>query len=916
MKQTTVLYRTYETALAARKAYADAAASGKGIDRLPWFTPAEMSGHGTLGCDITTPTAHLADLWELWGDGRRLVSDAERSLLLADLLRDHARFPFSVDSARLFSRFIGYQAGVPLFEEMVAAPDGERAERYGLKEAENDVFALVRAYYERLALTEAVESGCAAAALAETAPLEEVIVAERLDAIPALQAFIEGARRCLVMKDDAVISAEGDRESLFSFPAGAGAVAQSVLAHIEDEPSCGHRVLVACADPHDMFARCAPMLARRGYETALVRSVSFDETAFGRAVRSVEAIMEGDAHAVQLATDFAYGVFSGMTAAEARKLNARLRENRALGAEGAYSLVREASPSFAAIESLLQRTDDAEAERTLLLDALGSASFLTADDRATEERMLDAYIALRSRARALGIDVAVVREQARGLRVPLSLASSGYDPCAASVRFVGLDALERLAPDEFDTVVLVDLTDDEIDTASSHSTLDALAHRIGLPPYPSQVERLRNGFEHARRAAKGVFVCVMPLRDRAFEPTYPAFTLDEYVSALADREGMAADPRDDDWFRFPKSLVEAAMKLGEDDLLSAIGGRFGATEGTVALDPVVRGTLKHANMMTSLKTVDEAGSPLPILSPSAIEAYLHCPYRWFATSRLRLSALDETFSVREMGDFAHRAFAETYTRLAGEGIVRIDKGVLDRAQTLLDETMDDVLAEYEATRGMAFDAGSVPDRLLPLTPAERLEVASLREDLHGALALMADLPSGFAVFGHEVDISPEDGIDFAGVRLNGRIDRIDVSTHDDRFVVIDYKGSLRGHAAGWAEELAEEDFALPAKVQALIYAIAFQRLHGGRPAAAVYASYRAGEGDDLLAGSFDPVAYGASEIASAPSAVWRDFASFLDLLEERIAPAMDALKRGIIACAPSDADACLYCPLADCEGRR
>ena len=42
-----------------------------------------------------------------------------------------------------------------------------------------------------------------------------------------------------------------------------------------------------------------------------------------------------------------------------------------------------------------------------------------------------------------------------------------------------------------------------------------------------------------------------------------------------------------------------------------------------------------------------------MLSPSAIEAYLACPYRWFVERRLRPEPLDECFGAAEKGTFAH-----------------------------------------------------------------------------------------------------------------------------------------------------------------------------------------------------------------------------------------------------------------------
>lgn len=914
MEETIVLYNSYDAALAARKAFADEAAGRTSAPALPWFAETRTRGGSALGCEVTTPEALLADTWELWGDSRAIVTAAQRRLLMALLLRDHSRFPSSSASIRSFAQFVAYRSGEPLFERILAADERERRELYGLDGVEEEVFALVFAYRQRLAGMSLIEAGCAAASSDPSHLGGRLLIAERLDAVPALTRFLYDAGGEVVGDAANVIEADPAQKSFFSFPAGAGIAWQAVHRLIAEDMREEASIAVGTADPLALYAVLAPMLLRDGREVGLRCSVAFDRTAFGRAVAAVEELMDDGAHAVQEATDFMHGAFSGVSASDAQRFDARLRADRSLDGRAIRDLLRQASPSFGVLEDLIESDGPLSADAIdILQGALERTSGLTMGSHVAEEGMLEAFLALREDALAQGADRRTISELARGLSVPLSLATPGYDPQGRCVRFFDAASLGRAPAASFDGTILDGLTDAEVDASSERSSLDALAARLGLAARPSRTEELRAGFEGARRAARRSFACVMPLRDSAFEPTYPAFTLDEYVSAYAAVRGWDDAPRDDELFLFPKPLTQRAHRSGEDDLVASVGACIDPVAEVEELDGAMRGHLRSVRLLDRLKTVTEGDEVLPVLSPSAIESYLMCPYRWFVTRRLRLNELDETFSAREMGLFAHRAYAQLYERLAGEGAHRLDLASLDRARALLDEVMDDILIEYEATRGCAFEG----ERLLAVAPREEVEVARLREALRCSLDPLARLPEGYEVMGHEVVIAPEDGVDFAGARLNGRIDRVDVSPQTGRFAIIDYKGSLHGHSAGFSGKDDIESFELPSKVQALIYALGFQRLHDGlSAAAALYASYRAKDGAELLAGSFDPLAYDASCSARSASVVEMSFASFLAMVEQRTAPFIEALKHGDIAPAPRTKDACAWCPYLGCERRR
>ena len=156
-------------------------------------------------------------------------------------------------------------------------------------------------------------------------------------------------------------------------------------------------------------------------------------------------------------------------------------------------------------------------------------------------------------------------------------------------------------------------------------------------------------------------------------------------------------------------------------------------------------------------------------------------------------------------------------------------------------------------------------------------------------------------------------MDYAGVRLRGRIDRVDVDAERGRFVIVDYKGASKGYASGLKEG---DEPSLPQHVQGLIYAQALSRTGFGLACAgALYLGYRARGAKELLAGAYDGAAYYAGGLSSKSSEVAMNFSAYLDAIEALVAARLAELSEGAIPVSPSAPVACTYCPAYDCPGR-
>lgn len=923
---TTILFQSYDQVLSARKLQASCAGEGE---------------RSVLGVRFATPRSLFADSWQLWGDGRRLVSARERLALVLGILEKQQVFTSTVGTSQLISGFLERYAGC---EQLDAALGG--ACPTSLSAAEGRLLQVVSSYFDSLEDRGLVEEGCALAFLRDAMPAEDVRMAVPGDLTPAQVSFLEGTG-CAARRLDEVSVAplEAGVELGLLFPAGATAVEAAIYDEaVSFAKSAGASaslsIAVCASDPRGLYEALAPYLADAGVSCGLRCRVAFTETSFGRAWAAVGVLATGVGDWQSAATDFAFSKFSGLRRFEAQRLNTRLRRNRLSTCEDACAYLRQASRAFPLFEDLvakgsaevLDRLDSFAEEGGLYSSACG----------AVERDMVDAYRAMLAELSALGSSREVARSLAQTLSVSVSwlarpTSTGGEDakdvggaggsaadegPC---VVIVPAGDMAYLAQGAYDEVILADVSDAALH-AQDPTALDAFARKLGIEGAPSSLGASRNAFLVAERAARRRFVCVMPLRNASQEDAYASFPFEEFLEAQARAVSASGSGGCGAEFEelpdtcgarklgtvvVPAELSSSVRRYGEDGLLAGIGRTFVHPRGTLALEPVSRGRLGRLRLSDHMRTVREEAGVVAVLSPSALESYVACPYKWFVERRLCLHELDEGFTAVEKGSFVHAVHAAYYDELASRGLRRIPLDAEGRkaAFELFDCVFDACVAK-QATR----EPGG--GRLVAANKNESLQVESLRELLRICLARQARLPQGYNVREHELTLSPDDGIDYAGARINGRVDRVDVNEETDCFVVLDYKGSIAGHAAGFDADADVVGFSLPRKTQALVYAQALRKRCGGmRCAGALYLSYRAKADGEFAAGSFDESAYDASAFAKDSSRVDMNFERYLDLVEQTCEPYVASLVAGVIEADPSDKDACAYCPVSSCERR-
>ena len=395
------------------------------------------------------------------------------------------------------------------------------------------------------------------------------------------------------------------------------------------------------------------------------------------------------------------------------------------------------------------------------------------------------------------------------------------------------------------------------------------------------------------------------LNDENAEPTYPAAVVDEFVDCYRDNPTNADEV--DNRYSLPALFLDTIAERGEETLYENASLVHDAPEISASIPlPSLAQVSPQQYPCIVLPRVIAGDSVLrePCFSASQLERYLECPQKWFALRRLHLDDLDEGFGPVEMGEFSHRAFERFYRRFQDEVGVKVTPDSLKQAQVMMREVVGELEAEQPSHSPSS-------GRLVPVSHLEARQVKELGERLVSYLDREAVMLPGFAPKYFEYDIPVSAAVDYAGYKLIGSVDRIDVDERG-RAIIIDYKSSLSDEF-----DLCDKNGEIQGgKVQSLIYAQAVQRRLGLQVLGALYVGYGR---NPRAAGAIAPTIE-SQEIPglNADTCIYNEgsFSDLLDAVEERVAEAIELMLAGRVEPHPSNEHACTWCPVMSCSERQ
>ena len=900
---------------------------------LPSFVQAEswrkrhasQQACGLFAQAVTTFDAWIADLWELHGDGRVLVSDVQREILMRAVF---AQMPDVADTpgfAPLAASCVRMAAGVPQFEDALdRVRAGECLE--GLSAAEQSFMGGIAAYGDRLALLGLAEPGSAAASLArqnevvfsrpmrvlmpEAAPLTWVQEAF-FAACPQLQLEIEKAAGA-----EGVPQAPAGVQVRFAFPSGRlaepGLVADEAIGFAE-----AGDVVVACKNPAALFDHVQNRLAEQGLRVCLQARRPFAQTDFGRAFLAMHRCLSNNPWERAALTDVLVSPFSGLAQGDAFKADAVMRADRLVSRDDVLAELRRTSELFSQLEEL---ASDPEADVLIgVFEQLVQASAHRSPAwRAEQLAAMGALREATSAARQLNEGIDACASVLERVTVPVSaqVAGSGH-----SVVFTTQAFAARMQPGCCHALVVADLTAEDYPVADRDDAGATLMAKLGLAPVESALSKARRQFGMLCKVPAKAIVIMRPLGDDNADSTYPAVALEEFIDAY--RADVSATDDIDNAYRLPKSLQGGLVERGEELLYANARAADEAAEQTAAAQ-VASPQLEDVGCMEAAvmpARSDSQGNTLakPCPSPSQVESYLECPYQWFATRRLRIEELDEGFGPLERGSFAHAVLEAFYRQFQAAGHAKVNEANIDEARTLMRRTADQLAQAQFAEEPRS-------GRLVYVSELERREVAALCDQLVSFLDFEAAFLPTFHPAYFEYEIDADHAVDYAGYSLVGKVDRIDV---DDagHAVIVDYKGSVNAE-----HEISGKGAGHAGKVQTRIYAQAVKRALGLDVVGALYVSYGR---RPTVSGAYDPRvidaphlpgvktgACGCGTLDAIPDQPPQDFSfadlafrAMLDATETLVGDAVTRMCEGDIAPNPSHAKACVYCPVLSCPKR-
>ena len=915
---------------------------------------AAATAEGLFSQTITTFNAWIADLWELHGDGRAIVDSLQRQtimqaafernseddcLLVHDALQDAGNdggLTVLPGVVKLAAQCVHTAAGVPAFEQAVAAVSAG-ATPTSVSTREAVLLEGIGRYYGLLEQAGLIEVGQAAAWLAERSAevfsrAMRVLVADAPPPGWQMVAFFDACSQ-LEVSSDAALGAEGvarvpDGVRLrFGFPSGRYAQPALVADLLREAvsaqaPNSAATVVVACKDPLSLYKQLEPALGRMGLIGCVQAQVPFFQTDFGRQFMQLARAAHDDVWSKQDLSDAVCPPFSGISRTDALDIDRALRADRLAERDACLGGLCAESDTFSQFEEVVSDPD-----ADVLLGVFEQIAF-TSSGRSDSWRaeQLAAVSAVRSctkAARAVGASMASCVRVLEDVMVTVSYEGlPAFDEAeSASLRVVVTtqSVASQMGAGSCDMLVLCDLTTDDYPVADKEDAASTLFAKLGLEPFDSALARARRTFAALQSLPVSQFVCLRPLNDKDGNPTYPAAVLQELVDAY--RPNATSDDDLDDVFGIPAVLMEGMVQRGEEDLYAnaviAEGGKAQKVESCVtsSIDDISVDRMRFVALPRLLPGGGNLSDPAP--SPSQVETYLECPYKWFAQRRLRIEGLDEGFGALERGSFAHSVLQRFYQRFNELGYAKVGEGNLSQAKELMRVVADETAAEQ---RLLAPGSG----RYVPADQIEQRELEAFKAQLVSFLDFEAAFLPTFHPAYLEFPIQAEDEITYAGHRFLGIVDRIDVDEAGNA-VIVDYKGSV-----GPQYEIAGKGAEDPGKVQTRMYARAVERALGLRVVGALYVSYGKTPG---CAGAFDGCALEAAHLpdmrvdrcrcaVASPSDLEAvddfsqlTFADMLDATEALVARAIESMQAGRVCPDPATSDACTYCQVGYCPHR-
>jgi len=159
-------------------------------------------------------------------------------------------------------------------------------------------------------------------------------------------------------------------------------------------------------------------------------------------------------------------------------------------------------------------------------------------------------------------------------------------------------------------------------------------------------------------------------------------------------------------------------------------------------------------------------------SPSALESYASCPVKWFVERVVGAEDIDVELDGRMIGQLLHSVLSETYCALSSAGLLPLKMADVPWAEQIARSCID----------------RQVWGDQCPGTPAERrLAAWRLRWMTRNLFDMEVSAAGPLAFSQTEMWVGGRHGVDIGGLKVRGRIDRVDTTPDGRGMFILDYK---------------------------------------------------------------------------------------------------------------------------------